>query len=68
MSFAGDELKREEFLNRIEKEIIKENEFEYLHVIQRLNEKDAEIGSMWLESIVEKIQKTILNYLPSFIQ
>lgn len=65
LSYAGDEQKREQLLNTIEKNI-KKNGIEYIKVIQQLDEKDSKIGSMWLVSIVEKIQKTILNYLPSF--
>jgi hypothetical protein len=65
LSCTGDETKREELLIALEK-IIQKNGNEYLKVIQQLNEKDSEIGSMWLLSIVEKIRITMLNYLPSF--
>ena len=65
-SYSGDEEKKDEFLKNIDTIIAKTGK-DYIKVIQNLNENNLEVGTSWLQSIVERTRKTVLKYLPSFI-
>jgi UDP-N-acetylglucosamine/UDP-N-acetylgalactosamine diphosphorylase len=64
-SYSGDKTKRDEFLKNIDI-IINKIGIDYIKVIQNLDERDINVGTSWLLSIVEKTRNTILKYLPSF--
>jgi bifunctional UDP-N-acetylglucosamine pyrophosphorylase/glucosamine-1-phosphate N-acetyltransferase len=65
MSWAGDTSLRDRFLDVIEAGI-REHGAEYLKVIQSLPGSISDIGSRWLEGLVEDFVQKTLAVLPAF--
>jgi len=61
----GDEKSKETFLTALDRAAEEQGE-EYLEVIKGLDEKEAALGTGWLQGIVDTIGKRIRDVLPSF--
>ncbi|MFX1393075.1 MAG: UDP-N-acetylglucosamine pyrophosphorylase [Promethearchaeota archaeon] len=64
-SYTGDDTKRDDFIKIIDI-IINRIGIDYIKVIKSLDEYNINVGTSWLQSIIEKTRNTILSYLPSF--
>lgn len=61
----GDQKSKETFLTALDRAVAEQGE-EYLKVIKGLDEKEAALGTGWLQGIVDTIGKRIRDVLPSF--
>jgi len=62
---AGDGARRDSFLEQLGRGGEKSGDT-YVAAIQRLDPASSEMGSDWLQGIVEKITRNVLDLLPSF--
>lgn len=65
LSYNGEEQKKKEFLEDLNKIIEGKNE-SYIQTIKKLDESTRNVGIAWLSSIVRKVRDSALNFLPSF--
>ena len=63
--FEGDSALRDAFLKAVHTRIGTDGK-DYIKVIGGLNARDAEIGTKWLQGIVDPIRFEIMAHLPSF--
>lgn len=62
---TGDPSKRDAFLEVLEKRL-NQGEKDYLSAIQGLNEKDRDLGTSWLQGLVDDICRQIASVVPGF--
>ncbi|MDF1591254.1 MAG: protein GlmU [Desulfobacterales bacterium] len=65
LDYAGDERLRDRFLERITSGIQSADK-DYLAVIKGLNPQESEIGTHWLQGIVDHVVGRALKIIPSF--
>ena len=63
--YGGDIAIRDRFLNQVQKSI-QDLRKDYIPVIQQLDDKQAETGTFWLQSIVDHVMKQATTILPEF--
>ena len=61
----GDPSKRDAFLKIMEKAKGRKGE-DYLSAIKGLNEKESNVGTLWLQGLVDDIKSRVWSLLPSF--
>ena len=64
-AYPGNTTRRDPFLNRVA-HASQDNEKNYLKTIQALDPETKQMGSEWLQEIVDKTLSKILAILPSF--
>ena len=62
---SGDPSSREPFLEELDKRI-SENRTDYIATIQGLDKTCSEMGTAWLQGIVDRINGAGLEVMPSF--
>ena len=63
--YEGDTVLRDPFLNQVA-QASQNNDKHYIHTIQTLDLETKQMGTEWLQGIVNKIHAEILEILPSF--
>jgi bifunctional UDP-N-acetylglucosamine pyrophosphorylase / glucosamine-1-phosphate N-acetyltransferase len=63
--YEGDKETKDRFLNTIQSASVNQGK-NYLYVIKGLTQEEADIGTKWLQGIIEGIMKGALAVIPSF--